>query len=298
MVHILDRKFWAFCVALGIGLWCPMSGGSEKLYVPAARELPIYIGAQGSPLGTDSAIDALVQSLAGPLKVAKAKSVVVLDLRGPNGGLYPAGKWISDHISVAMRAEFPEIKIIDRTQLPPRDEKIGAPMDLSAIFSKEVEQARSVGADVAVEGNFAGVSGQIGVSLAVVGLAELGKTHETRSGLIPVPKGIDDQIFQALPPLQLEDGFPRAGKSGINMPVCTYCPNASGGGNGTVLLDIVVTPDGRADRIKILRSPSTELEAAAVKAVRNWRFKPAIGFDGKPIAVITPIQITFRQGSR
>jgi TonB family protein len=271
-----------------------MSGVCERLYRPAARELTIYIGAQGSPLGTDSAIDVLVQRLAEPLKTAKAKNVVVLDLRGPDGGLYTAGKWLSDRVSVAIAAQFPKLKLIDRTQLPSSEETPGVPTTPSALFEKEVQEARSVGADVAVEGNFAGVSGQIGVSLTVVKLSELGKTHETRSGLIPVPKGIDDQGFQAIPPLQLEDGFPRAGKSGINMPVCTYCPNASGGGNGTALLEIIVTQDGRPDRIKILKSPSPELEAAAVKTVQSWRFKPAVGFDGNPIAVITPIQITFR----
>ena len=294
MSQIIDRRFFRICVALGITLWLPTWGDCEKSERPTARELTLYAEAQGSPLGTDSAIDALVQELAEPLKAANAKNVVVLDLRGPNGGLYPAGKWISDRVSVAMKAQFSELRIIDRTQLPSSDETPGAPMDVSAIFNKEVEEARSVGADVAVEGNFAGVSGQIGVSLAVVKLAELGKTHEMRSHLIPIPKGIDDQTFQGIPPLQLEDGFPRAGKSGINMPVCTYCPNASARGSGVVILSIVVTQDGRPDRIKILRSPSPELEAAAVKSVQAWRFKPAIGFDGKPIAVITPIQITFR----
>jgi TonB family protein len=294
MNRILERRFWRFCVALGISLWLPMLGVCENSARSATREPTDCAWAQGPPLDTDSAINGLVQNLAGPLNAAKAKNVVVLDLRGPNGGLHPAGKWLADHVSVAMTTQFPKLKILDRAQLPASDEPPDAPTDIGAIFKKETQEARSVGADVLVEGNFAGVSGQIGVSLAVVKLSELGKTHEMRSGLIPIPKGIDNQIFQALPPLKLEDGFPRAGEGGINMPVCTYCPNASGSGSGTVILKIVVTEDGRPDRIKVLRSPSPELQAAAVKTVQAWRFKPAVGFDGKPIAVVTPIEITLR----
>jgi TonB family protein len=242
------------------------------------RDLTIHTEAQGSPLDTDSAIDALLQSLAAPRKAAKAINVVVLDLRGSNGGLYPAGKWISDHVSVAMRTEFPKLRIIDRTQLTSSDETSGAPMEESAIFKKEIQEARSVGADVAVAGNFAGVSGQIGVSLAVVRLAGLERTDEMRSALIPIPKGTEDQIFQTIPPLQLKDGFPRAGRGGINMPVCTHCPYLANGLSGTAILEVVVTQDGGPDRIKILRSPSPETEAAAVKTVQVWRFKQAIGF--------------------
>jgi hypothetical protein len=86
----------------------------------------------------------------------KAKNVVVFDLRGPNGGVYPAGKWISDLVSVAMRTEFPKLKIIDRSQLNSNDEVPGNPMDKVALFEREVKEARSVGADVAIAGNFAG----------------------------------------------------------------------------------------------------------------------------------------------
>jgi TonB family protein len=81
------------------------------------------------------------------------------------------------------------------------------------------------------------------------------------------------------------------------MPVCTHCPSPLRPGIGligVVALEIVVTRDGQPDRIKIIKSPSPELAAAAVKAVQTWHFKPAVGFDGNPIAVITPIQISFR----
>jgi TonB family protein len=265
--------------------------GAER---PLSDDPASHTVAQAPPVTAESALAALVQKLAEPLKAVKAKNVVVLDLRGPNGGLYPAGKWISDHVSVAIKTEFPKLKMIDRSRLIPSVETPGTPTENEAVFKTEVQEAQSVGADVYISGNFAEISGQIGVSLDVVKLAGLEKTHDVRSGLIPIPKEMEDQTLQTIPPLQLEDGFPRAGKSGINMPVCSYCPSPRSGLTGLVKLEIIVTKDGKPDRIKVLKSPSSELAAAAVTMVQTWRFKPATGFDGNPIAVITPIEITFR----
>ena len=130
-------KFWGFCAFVGISWWTAAAG--------LHGESTAYIGTQAS--SSEPAIDSLVKTLAEPLKAVKAKNVVVFDLRGPNGGVYPAGKWISDLVSVAMRTEFPKLKIIDRSQLN---------SDKVALFEREVKEARSVGADVAIAGNFAG----------------------------------------------------------------------------------------------------------------------------------------------
>jgi TonB family protein len=287
-------KFSGVSIVACVTLWHPVSARFEGSEGPLPHELTSYVAAQAPSVTAESALETLVQKLAQPLKTAKAKHVVVLDLRGPNGGLYPAGKWISDHVSVAMGTEFPKLRIIARSQLIPSVEMPGTPTEDSAGFKTDIQEARSVGADVFISGTFGEISGQIGISLHIVKLSELEESHEVRSGLIPIPKEIEDQTSDAIPPLQLEDGFPPAGKSGINMPVCSYCPSSSNGPTGLVTLEIIVTKNGRPDRIKVLKSPSPELAAAATRMVQSWRFKPAAGFDGNPIAVIIPIEITFR----
>jgi TonB family protein len=259
-----------------------------------AWELRSYPGGQNSPSTTESAIAALVKSLAEPLKKVKARNVIVLNLRGPDGQLHPVGNWFADHVSAAIRNRFPKIKTVDRTQLSSNVEIAGTPMDAEAIFQREIHQARLTGADVAITGNFAAVSDQIGVSLDVIKLADLGKTHDVRAGLIPISKELTDLTSETIPTLELVDGVPRAGKSGIGMPVCTYAPAIGSGRSGLVVLEIVVTKDGRAERIKVIKSPDPELAALAVQSVQSWRCKPALGFDGNPIAVVTPVQITFQ----
>lgn len=46
--------------------------------------------------------------------------------------------------------------------------------------------------------------------------------------------------------------------------------------HGTVLLDVLVDPQGQPTQVKIARSSGhTILDRSAVKSVRNWRFEPA-----------------------
>jgi hypothetical protein len=44
----------------------------------------------------------------------------------------------------------------------------------------------------------------------------------------------------------------------------------------------------------VIKGPGLALEQDAIEAVKTWTFKPALGPNGMPVAVITPIEITFR----
>jgi protein TonB len=62
---------------------------------------------------------------------------------------------------------------------------------------------------------------------------------------------------------------------------------------GTVLLNVVVQPDGTAGRIKVLRSLDVGLDQKAVEAVSTWKFKPGMK-DGQPVPVQATIEVNFR----
>lgn len=96
-------------------------------------------------------------------------------------------------------------------------------------------------------------------------------------------------------------GLYRPGTGGVGYPTCVYCPDPKYSEEarkakyqGTVVLQAVITPDGRAIDIQIVKSPGLGLEDKAVEAVKTWRFKPALGPNGKPVAVVVPIEVTFR----
>jgi periplasmic protein TonB len=95
-------------------------------------------------------------------------------------------------------------------------------------------------------------------------------------------------------------GYPHAGQGGYGEPECVYCPRPSFSDEavklkyqGSVYLRIVVTKDGRATNIQVIKGLGAGLDQKAVDAVRNWRFKPAMGPDGKPTAVVVEVEVDF-----
>ena len=93
----------------------------------------------------------------------------------------------------------------------------------------------------------------------------------------------------------------RAGINGVGIPECIYCPPPLYSDDarkakymGSVVLQVTVTADGRAVNISIVKDPGMGLGEKAVEAVRTWRFKPAVGPSGKIVAVLVPIEVTFR----
>jgi protein TonB len=93
----------------------------------------------------------------------------------------------------------------------------------------------------------------------------------------------------------------RAGVNGVGVPVCLYCPIPQYSDEarkakyqGTVVLQVTITTDGKAINISVVKSPGLGLEEKAVEAVKGWKFKPAVGPSGKPVATIVPIEVTFR----
>jgi protein TonB len=96
-------------------------------------------------------------------------------------------------------------------------------------------------------------------------------------------------------------GVFRAGVNGVGIPICVYCPDPQYSEEarkakyqGTVVLQVIVTADGRATNISVVKGPGLGLEEKAIEAVRGWRFKPAVGPSGKSVPVIVPIEVTFR----
>jgi len=98
-----------------------------------------------------------------------------------------------------------------------------------------------------------------------------------------------------------ENGAYKAGIGGIGFPGCIACPDPSYSDqarlakiSGIVVLHLIVTADGRTANIQVQRSLGYGLDEEAVKAVGEWRFRPALGLDGKPVPVWTDIEANFK----
>jgi len=89
--------------------------------------------------------------------------------------------------------------------------------------------------------------------------------------------------------------------NGVRHPSCQYCPRPEYSDEarrthfqGIVMLNVVVLADGRTDRIELVSGPGLGLDEKAIEAVRNWRFNPAIGPNGKAVAVTIPVEVQFQ----
>jgi TonB family protein len=96
-------------------------------------------------------------------------------------------------------------------------------------------------------------------------------------------------------------GVARPGVGGVTVPACVYCPSPNftdearaAKFSGSVVLQVVVTADGRAENISVVRKAVYGLEQSAIETVKNWQFRPAKGPDGNPVATVVPIEVTFR----
>jgi TonB family protein len=87
--------------------------------------------------------------------------------------------------------------------------------------------------------------------------------------------------------------------SGVTAPKGTYMPNPSYTDRarkkklrGTVVLAIIVTPEGNVGDAKVVRGFDPEMDQNALNTVRTWKFEPPTK-DGKPVAVAINVEASF-----
>jgi periplasmic protein TonB len=93
----------------------------------------------------------------------------------------------------------------------------------------------------------------------------------------------------------------RAGVNGVGQPACIYCPNPDYSDEarkakyqGSVLLDVIVTADGRVIDPRVLKGPGLGLEEKAIAAVKSWKMRPAVGPNGRAVTCRVNIEVVFR----
>jgi TonB family protein len=86
----------------------------------------------------------------------------------------------------------------------------------------------------------------------------------------------------------------------VSAPKGTYMPNPGYTDRarkkrlqGTVVLEMVVTPEGNVDDVKVTHGFDPDMDQKAVDTVRQWRFDPGAK-DGKPVAVQVSVEVSFR----
>jgi TonB family protein len=87
---------------------------------------------------------------------------------------------------------------------------------------------------------------------------------------------------------------------GVSAPIATFSPEPEYSEearkakySGTVVLQLVVDPTGKARDIRVVRSLGLGLDEKAIEAVNKWKFRPGVK-NGQPVSVQATIEVNFR----
>jgi TonB family protein len=243
---------------------------------------------------------ALVQKLAAELRGSNVKRVLVLDLGDPDDKVTSFGSWLADQIAVANT--WAPIEVVDRQLLASYlDEHFPGRSELDPDAAEALESKFKA---KVVTGSYSGAENGIGVTLVVGTKVKFGQKRSKEKPVIEKIALTDEMKSHLMVPLESlmpSDEIFDMVTGGISEPTCRSCKNpyypenvARRGVQGVVVLSVVVTADGRASNVTIVKKLDRELDQEAVNVVRTWKFIPGVNVDGKPVAVRTPIEVSFR----
>jgi periplasmic protein TonB len=243
--------------------------------------------------GPDS-LDELRGQLQKQIVAADVKSFAVADFLTPDGkpsdlGWYLAAKlsdgWLEpgQGFRVQDRGELTNTKVTaEDARTPAALQQVGRDWAVVAIVTGTVEPSAD---HYAITANVLRVSDG-----SVVATASQNLPHSRILDLLS-PQGVGEDGASSL----------RGGINGTGLPSCLFCPAPAYSGKAsrarlqsTVLLSVTISADGRTAKISILKNPGYGLTEIAIETVSGWKFRPALGKEGKPVPVIVPVEVAFR----
>lgn len=289
----------AFCFALNVGV-----ARGARAQGKASGESQEVTKAQTQP---PADVQDLAGRLASEIERSNRGKVLVLDFKGPGNLWMPFSAWLADQFSTALGKAGKPLEVVPRSQLT--DAMADRHLKASDAFDAQTSQAliESLGAQVIVSGSFAGL--QKGVGVTVTYSAKQGQSWVAQPwdkhlrGKILLPPDVSVLLDITLDSLRPKDGIYQTDGGGVSYPSCLDCPRPEysraaidGKVQGTVVLFVTISADGRATEIEITKKICCGLDEEAVNTVKHWKFKPATDVDGIPVSVRAPIAVSFRIG--
>jgi TonB family protein len=243
-------------------------------------------------------LDDLAKRISKELAKSKIGSVVVADFISLDRTHSIEGHYLAEEFSERLEHHKKNFVLIERKRLS--SALSDAQLSVSDLAAADRMQriGNSIQTETVVTGNVVTTPAQYRVRVTVRRVKD-GSLVVSGDETIKRPAYVDSMVL-------LDPGGPgpkiaRGGVDGIGIPSCTYCPAPEYTDKAraekvqaNVVLLVVINEEGRAGRIVVTKAGDDGLARRAIEAVHDWKFKPATDKNGRAVAVIVPIEVTFR----
>ena len=233
------------------------------------------------------------------LKTARPKMVAVADLTAPDGSMSPQGDYFAWYLSVAvLHYGGKKVPVADHGNFDKVISGLGLTLPGASLSDSLKTLATRARLDVLILGTVERTTEKYSVALQAIRVAD-GKILDA-DNVSFARTAFVDSLSDPFPP---KTDYPiyRLGDDGISSPSCIRCPDPSYNSlareqriQGVSVFQAVVSPEGLivyAHPVKVL---GYGLDEQAYEVIKTWRLKPATNKRHEPVAVIVPIEVTFR----
>jgi TonB family protein len=270
-----------------------------RLLTAAMLITSAFVGNCSAQQPTD--LDKLVAPIADAISRSGKHKVVVLPVYNPDGKSSELGAWLAKQVSARLADKVLGLELIDTTSWP-FPNQTGADSGTASKHSGQVKEfEKKAGVEIVVSGSFSVLENGLGISLEAHPFGK-DKLLGSIRGLLAITPEMPPAPKETLSE-QSGEKISRAGVGGVGIPRCIRCPDPrypynerSANTNGMAVLKLVVGVDGRVIKIDVVRATSPAFAESAIEAMKNARFKPALGPEGKPVRVMVNYEVTFVLG--
>jgi len=246
-----------------------------------------------------SQLDHLAAQLEKEVMPLNPQLIAVADFRSADGTATPQGHYFAWIISSALQHRAKKkFSVANHKNFDGDLSKLHLPVALVPGDTLQTA-APEIGADIIVTGSIERSRDSYVLHITPVRLSD-GKASETLSQTIVVNEFLDSMVTPF--PEDVYNAAKKNYREQASMPACIYCPDPTYNDlgrrervQGESVFEVLISAQGVAERLRPIRLLGYGLDEQAFNAIKKWKFKPATAkADGRPIAVIAPIEVTFR----
>jgi TonB family protein len=265
-------------------------------FILAILASPQRVIAQNPATAAVSNLEQMAHQLAEQLP-AQHLHIIVIDFSAPDNRSLPFGAYLAGEFWTALTKYSGPFDMVDRKQLSEVVDSIHLRPVNEFEFSTSLDLAKMIGANCIVRGSYGEFNGALGVTIRADLIPEVIRPGNDSmagfvNGKLSLTPDMASHLDEPLESLHPKGSIPASGTAGMTAVRCLQCPQPvysdaarTARLEGTVILSALITAEGRAASITVVKGMGMGLDENTIETVRIWKFAPALDPDGKPATV-------------